>query len=103
MNSAEATTPAKAGERRSRARTEPPISVPSADEFEQTVLEAVNIAVALELILEAGDQALEMDEDEVRAALRIAAQLVTLTKQVRKDVRAFFKADVLKIGMGVST
>ncbi|KQP89394.1 hypothetical protein [Methylobacterium sp. Leaf117] len=74
----------------------------SFSEHDETVFETLNIAIALDLVLEAGDHASELDQDEVQATLRISAQLVTLTKQIRADVRAFHAADVYKTGTGVS-
>lgn len=75
-------------ERRSRAETEHQSLLEGLLDLEENIDEAVNVSIALDLILEAGGHAGEMTREEVRAALHIASQAVSLAKLLRAEVTA---------------
>jgi hypothetical protein len=57
-------------------------------DLEQNIYEAVNVSIALDLIMEAGDHAGELSGEEVRAALHISSQVVSIAKLLHADVTA---------------
>jgi len=90
------------GSRHRLAQTEHQSLLEGLLDHEQNIDETVNVTIALDLILEAGNHAGEMSGEEVRAALHIASQAVSLAKMLHVEVKALLTSMGASTGEGVS-